>query len=86
MDELFKALGDPTRRKILDMLRKKSMASGAIAENFKMSKPSVSHHLDILRSANLVKSTREGQNIFYTLNSSDVKGAISFLESINKKK
>ena len=48
MNVVFKALNDETRRQILDMLKEKDMNAGEIAENFNISKPSISHHLDIL--------------------------------------
>jgi len=68
VDNLFNALSDPTRRKILQMLRKSVLTAGEISQEFNMSKPSISHHLSILKNANLVKSEKRGQNIFYYLN------------------
>ena len=68
MNIVFKALDDPTRRKILEMLRKHDMTAGDIADEFQISKPSISHHLDLLRQANLVISIKEGQFIRYSLN------------------
>ena len=68
MNELFKALNDPTRRRILELLEKKDMSAGDIAEQFDMSKPSISHHLDLLRQAGLVESVKEGQFIYYSIN------------------
>jgi ArsR family transcriptional regulator len=68
MNILFKALNDPTRRDILDLLREKDLTAGEIAEKFDISKPSISHHLDLLRQANLVVSVKKGQFIFYSLN------------------
>ena len=59
--DAFKALGDPTRRRIL-------MSAGDIAAHFDMAKPSVSHHLNILKNAGLVTDERRGQNIVYCLN------------------
>ena len=70
MDNTFKALADPTRRKILEMLREKSLSAGEIADAFDMTKPSISHHLAILKHAELVLAERDGQNIIYSLNSS----------------
>ena len=66
----FKALSDPTRRKILQMLRQKNMTAGEIAEQFNISKPSISHHLNILKQADLISDERVGQNIIYSLNTS----------------
>ncbi len=68
MNLLFKALNDATRREILEMLKEKDLTAGEIAERFNISKPSISHHLDILRQANLVVSVKEGQFICYSIN------------------
>ena len=68
MNALFKALNDPTRRDILELLKKKDLSAGEIAGRFEISKPSISHHLDLLRQAGLVQSVKEGQYIFYSLN------------------
>lgn len=65
--DVFKALSDPTRREILRMLRRGELGAGAIAENFAMSRPSISHHLSVLRRAGLVFSERRGQEIVYSL-------------------
>ena len=69
MNIVFKALSDPTRREILGFLREKGdMTAGDIADKFDISKPSISHHLDLLKQAELVESYRRGQFIFYSLN------------------
>jgi ArsR family transcriptional regulator, arsenate/arsenite/antimonite-responsive transcriptional repressor len=68
MNIVFKALNDPTRREILEMLRKKDMTAGEIADCFNMSKPSISHHLDLLKQAKLVVDLKQGQFILYSLN------------------
>lgn len=68
MNELFKALSDQTRRKILELLKDKDLAAGEIADNFNISKPSISHHLNILRNAGLILAEKQGQNIYYSLN------------------
>jgi len=68
MNNAFKALSDPTRRKILELLSEKDMTAGEIADCFNMTKPSISHHLSILKNANLVIHGRNGQNIIYSLN------------------
>lgn len=72
-DKTFKALADPTRRKILQMLQQKRLTAGEIAQAFDISKPSVSHHLNILKGAELVQGERDGQNIIYSLNSSVIQ-------------
>ncbi len=84
----FKALSDPTRRKILQMLRIGNMTAGEIAEQFNISKPSISHHLNILKQADLISDERAGQNIIYSLNTSvfdDLIGWVLTL-TINPKK
>ena len=66
--DALKALGDPTRRRILELLADGDLTAGQIADNFDISKPSVSNHLGVLRSAGLVTSRRSGQSIIYHLN------------------
>lgn len=68
MNLLFKALNDPTRRSILEMLKKNDMTAGEIADQFSFSKPTISHHLDLLRQAGLVESAKRGQYIYYSIN------------------
>lgn len=68
MNALFKALNDPTRREILELLKEKDLTAGEIADKFSISKPSISHHLDLLRQAGLVVSVKEGQFVYYSLN------------------
>lgn len=68
MNALFKALNDPTRREILEILKEGDLTAGEIAGQFNISKPSISHHLDLLRQASLVTSVKEGQFIYYSLN------------------
>jgi ArsR family transcriptional regulator, arsenate/arsenite/antimonite-responsive transcriptional repressor len=68
LNQLFKALNDPTRRQILELLGKADMSAGDIADRFNMSKPSISHHLDLLRQAGLVESVKKGQFIYYSIN------------------
>ena len=68
MNAFFKALNDQTRRDILDLLRHRDMTAGEIADQFSFSKPTISHHLDLLRQAGLVESVKQGQFIYYSLN------------------
>lgn len=68
MNEIFKALADPTRRHILKMLGEHDLTAGDIAKAFNISAPSISHHLSILKTAGLVEAERDGQNIVYSLN------------------
>lgn len=66
----LKALSDPTRREILNMLKKGKMSAGEIVENFPVSGAAVSRHLSILKDADLIRDEREGKFIFYELNAS----------------
>lgn len=68
MDKVFKALGDPTRRGILRLLRSGDMSAGRIAEEFPISKSTLSGHLNVLKEANLVVTERSGTTITYSLN------------------
>ncbi len=68
MNTLFKALNDQTRRDILELLKEKDLTAGEIADQFAISKPSISHHLDLLRQAGLVISVKQGQFVLYSLN------------------
>ncbi len=76
--DVFKALGDPTRREILRQLAEGERSAGEIADAFALSKPSISHHLATLRHAGLVSDERRGQQIFYTLNTSVLQDAASW--------
>lgn len=76
---LFKALNDPTRRKILENLRERSMSAGEIADAFEISKPSISHHLDLLKRADLVRTEKQGQFVIYTLNSTVLEDLIEWV-------
>ena len=68
MNDVFKALNDPIRREILTLLREKDRTAGEIADCFSVGKPTISHHLDLLRQANLVESVKNGQFVVYSLN------------------
>lgn len=72
-NEAFKALADPTRREILALLRKGERTAGFLAEKFEMTKPSMSHHFAVLKEADLIASRREGQQIWYALNTTVVQ-------------
>ena len=79
MNHLFQALSDPTRRKILDMLKKRDLTAGEIADAFNITKPSISHHLDILKRANLVVAEKEGQYITYSINTTELDEIIKWM-------
>ena len=84
MNYLFKALNDETRRKMIELLKDKDMNAGEIAENFSISKPSISHHLDILKRANLITSEKKGQFIKYSLNTTILEDLMSWILTLKK--
>jgi DNA-binding transcriptional ArsR family regulator len=86
MNLVFKALNDPTRRAILEMLHAKDMTAGEIAEKFHISFPSISHHLDLLKQAKLVVSEKEGQFIYYSLNTTVMDEILKWLMQFKTKK
>ncbi len=73
LSKTLSALADPTRRRILQMLGQRNLSAGEIAAEFNISAPSISHHLSVLKSAELVVAQRQGQNIIYSLNASIVQ-------------
>ena len=79
MDTLFKAFNDPTRRRILELLRAQSMTAGEIAEACSVGKPTVSHHLDLLMRAELIEQEKEGQFRRYHLNTSVMEDLMIWL-------
>jgi ArsR family transcriptional regulator len=87
MNKLFKALDDPSRRKILEMLREGDLTAGEIAESFEMTKPSISHHLDALKQGGLVAAVKKGQYVYYSLNTTVLDETIAWLFKLmdNKK-
>lgn len=79
MNTVFKALNDPTRRAILDMLKRGDRTAGEIADAFAISKPSISHHLDLLKQAGLIEALRQGQFIRYSLNTTVLDETLQWL-------
>lgn len=79
LNEVFKALNDPTRREILQLLKEKDMNAGEIADKFDMTKPSISHHLELLKRAGLITSIRDGQFINYSINTTIIEDLMSWL-------
>jgi len=77
-NSVFKALADPTRRAILHLLRKEEMTAGDLAARFDMSKPTLSHHFAVLKDAGLVTSRREGQTIWYALNTTVLEDILAW--------
>lgn len=84
MNDVFKALNDPTRREILVLLREKDLSAGAIADQFSISKPSISHHLDLLKRAELVRVERKGQLLIYSLNTTVLDELMAWVLDLKK--
>lgn len=84
MNNLFKALNDQTRRDILDMLRENNMSAGDIADKFNISKPSISHHLDILKRAELISSEKKGQFVVYSINTTIMEDLMQWILTFKK--
>lgn len=85
MNDVWGALSDPTRRTILALLRKRNLTAGEIADNFNMTKPSISHHLNILRQAELVFSEKKGQQVEYSINTTVLQDILSFVADLTEK-
>lgn len=79
MNDAFRALGDPTRREILRLLRQGPQTSGAIATHFDSTWPTVSRHLGVLREAGLILSERQGQQIIYEINTTVFEEVVQHL-------
>ena len=86
LSQTFAALSDPNRRTILSLLKKSELTVGEIAVSLDITMATLSHHLDILRRANLVSSRRAGRNIFYSLNLSVAEEVIAEISKLIKTK
>jgi len=86
MNDVWNALADPTRRQILTLLKKRDMNAGEIAEQFNMTKPSISHHLSLLKRAGLVTSKKAGQNVIYSLNISVFEEILQLISDLAGRK
>lgn len=84
MNIVFRALNDSTRREILELLKDCDLTAGQIADKFNISKPSISHHLDLLRQAKLVSSVKEGQFIYYSLNTTVIDEIMKWFIQFSK--
>lgn len=84
MNDIFKALNDATRREILELLKEKNLSAGDIADQFNMSKPSISHHLDILKRADLISSEKSGQFIIYSINTTIMEDVLQWILTFKK--
>jgi len=76
MSLVFKALADPTRRRVLELLRTRPMTAGELAEHFVVSKPTMSAHFAVLREAGLIASEKQGKSVVYALQMSVLEGAL----------
>lgn len=76
MNKVFKALADPTRRKVLQLLRRKAMSAGELSEHFAVSKPTMSAHFTVLREAGLIDADKQGTTITYRLKLSVLEDAL----------
>ncbi len=82
MYKIFEALSDPSRIKIVELLRKGDMTAGEISDHFSFSKPTLSHHLNVLKNAGIIASRREGQNIIYSLDTTVFEDIIFFIQKL----
>lgn len=82
---LFKALRDPTRRRILEMLKKRDLTVGEISDAFSMTTPSISYHLDLLKQAQLVSSEKSGQFVIYSLETTVLDDSLGWILDLMKK-
>ena len=82
MQETLKALSDPTRREILQMLRSGSKSAGEISERFDITAAAISRHLSVLKEADLIRDRREGKFIIYTLNTSVLEDILLWVNAL----
>jgi DNA-binding transcriptional ArsR family regulator len=76
VNTVFKALSDPTRRRVLQLLRERPMSAGELSEHFAVSKPTMSAHFSVLRNADLIEAEKSGRTIFYRLKMSVLEDAL----------
>lgn len=84
MNSLFKALNDNTRREILELLKEQDLNAGEIANHFDISKPSISHHLDLLKQAGLVTAIKKGQFINYSINTTVMDEVVQWIMKLKE--
>ena len=78
----MKALSDPVRREVLDMLKKERLSAGQICEKFDITDAAISRHLSVLKDADLVRDTREGKFVYYELNTSVLEEIMKWISSL----
>ncbi|MDG1418181.1 MAG: autorepressor SdpR family transcription factor [Maricaulis sp.] len=76
MSNVFKALADPTRRRVLELLREQPLSAGDLSDHFEFSKPTMSAHFSVLREANLVDATKSGKSVIYRIKLSVLEDAL----------
>ena len=81
IDDVYKALSDPTRRRILELLRKRDMTAGELADEFELAKPTLSGHFSVLKAAGLIDGEKSGTTITYRLQASVLEEALLGLMS-----
>jgi ArsR family transcriptional regulator, arsenate/arsenite/antimonite-responsive transcriptional repressor len=86
LNTVFKALNDPIRREILTLLKKGDMTAGEIADHFQIGKPTLSHHLDLLRQADLVSSRKDGQFVVYSLSTTVLDEILQWMYQLSQHK
>ena len=86
LQQTMKALADPIRREILDMLKNGRLSAGEISDRFPVTAASISRHLSVLKDADLVRDTREGQHIYYELNASVLEEMILWITTLKGEK
>lgn len=84
-DDAFKAMADPARRDILRLLRHGEMSAGELAAHFDMTKPTMSHHFAVLTRADLINRRREGQVIWYSLNTTVLQDVVAWMMDLTDK-
>ena len=85
MNRIFKALNDPIRRRIIELLKEKDMNVGEIFQNFQITMPTLSHHLDILKQADILTSEKKGQFVYYSLNMTIIEDILQWILTIKNK-
>jgi ArsR family transcriptional regulator, arsenate/arsenite/antimonite-responsive transcriptional repressor len=85
LEYIFKALNDDTRRQILELLRQRDMTAGEIADQFNISKPSISHHLELLKKADLITQEKNGQFVIYSINTTVFDDVLAWILKLKNK-
>ncbi len=86
LQNTLKALSDPTRREILNMLKEKRMSAGEISDSFSVSFAAVSRHLSVLKEADLIRDERDGKYIYYELNTSVLEEIMLWISDLKGEK